>query len=79
MSNASGNPTGTAPTYSPALLSAMLNATADNLDTMVISDVVVEALRSAMDRGRTSHLALNDITWALRDVAAICDNMTDPL
>jgi hypothetical protein len=61
--------------YSPALLSAMLHATADNLDSTPVALVVEEALRTAHARGDTGALALTAITWALRDTAELVSNI----
>jgi hypothetical protein len=53
----------------------MLRATADNLDALPIATVVVDALHRAADRGHRGHLALTEITWSLRDVADVVDNL----
>lgn len=75
MHNASGAPTSAGPEFTPALLSTMLRATADNLDRMPIALVVEEALYAAHAKGWTGAMALTEVTWALRDTAAIVDNL----
>ena len=64
-----------AATYSPTLLSAMLRATADNLDATPIAVIVEDAMQTAHDRGHTGALALTAVTWALRDAAKIVDTL----
>lgn len=75
MFNTSGSPASTGPDFTPALLSAMLHATADNLDRTPIAIVVEDALRLAFSRGQSGASALNEVTWALRGTADVVDNL----